>query len=136
MKFISHDFLVCVFIITLLCLLSCDKGSVERPNIQWTRTYGGEQVDIRFCVEQTSDIGYIVVGRTESFGAGHSDVWLLKINESGDTLWTHIIGGPEQEWSYCVQQTDNDGYIMVGYTDSYGFGISDLYLMKIEPDLH
>ncbi len=100
----------------------------------WMSTYGGDSIDVGFSVQQTSDSGYIVVGYTYSFGAGGSDVWLIKTAANSDTLWTRTYGGILDDMSWSVQQTSDSGYIVVGGTESYGAGGSDVWLLKIAPE--
>jgi len=94
----------------------------------WTRTYGGTSGEIGYSVQQTSDTGYIVAGSTGSFGNG-CQVYLVKTNASGDTLWTRTYGGPLGDYGYSVQQTQGGGYIVAGYTYSFG-NSSQVYLIK------
>ena len=96
----------------------------------WTRTYGGTGHDHGYSVRQTPDGGYLVVGATLSYGAGFSDVWLIKTSASGDTLWTRTYGGIYQDYGRSVWQTSDGGYVIAGYTDSYGAGGTDVYLIK------
>jgi len=96
----------------------------------WTRTYGGTGTDVGFSVQQTQDTGYIVAGYTDSFGAGGLDVYLIKTNASGDTLWTRTYGGTYWDDGRSVQQTSDGGYIIAGTTQSYGLGHGDVYLIK------
>jgi hypothetical protein len=98
----------------------------------WTRTYGGPRYDAGLSVQQTTDGGYVVAGRTVSFGAGSGDVYLIKTAASGDTLWTRTYGGPNDEWGHSVQQTSDGGYIVTGLTYSFGAGKSDVYLIKTD----
>ncbi|MFH1213455.1 MAG: T9SS type A sorting domain-containing protein [Candidatus Neomarinimicrobiota bacterium] len=95
----------------------------------WTKTYGGPNYDIGYSVQQTTDGGYIVTGYTNSYGLGYYDLWLVKTNASGDTLWTKTYGGPNSDLGYSVQQTTDGGYIVTGRTDLYGLG-TDLWLIK------
>ena len=96
----------------------------------WTRTCGGAGNDEGYSVQQTSDGGYVVAGTTLSFGAGFRDVYLIKMNASGDTVWTRTYGGANDEHGYSVQQTSDGGYVIAGGTDSHGAGGYDVYLVK------
>ena len=98
----------------------------------WTRAYGGTDEDLASSVQQTTDGGYIVAGRTSSFGAGGGDVWLIRTNANGDTLWTRTFGGTANDASGSVQQTKDGGYVIAGITDSYGAGGADVYLIKTD----
>ncbi len=96
----------------------------------WTKTYGGTNEDYGYSVQQTSDGGYIIVGYTKSFGTGSADVYLIKSNSFGDTLWTRIFGKSNDDYGYSVQQTSDEGYIVAGWSYSFGTGSADVYLIK------
>jgi len=101
---------------------------------QWTRTFGGDLMDVGCSAQQTADGGYIVAGWTMSYGVGGADVWLIKTDANGDTLWTKTIGGSGYDEGSSVQQITDGGYIIVASTDSYGAGMVDFYLIKTDAD--
>ncbi len=99
----------------------------------WTKKYGaGNGDDIGYDVKQTVDNGFIVTGITGSYGAGYNDVWLLKTDASGDTLWAKTFGGTGQDEGYSVIQAADGGYIIAGFTTSYGAGAEDVWLIRTD----
>jgi uncharacterized delta-60 repeat protein len=98
----------------------------------WTRTYGGQGEDIAWSVQQTTDGGYIVAGRTNSFGTGSSDFYFVRTNAQGDTLWTRTCGGNGDDVARSVHQTSDGGYVAAGYTSSFGMGDWDFYVVKTD----
>jgi len=100
----------------------------------WSRTFGGSGEDVCYSMQQTSDDGYILAGFTDSFGAGLRDFWLVKTNAGGDSLWSRTFGGSGDDECFTVQQTSDDGYILAGYTESFGAGSCDFWLVKTNAD--
>jgi hypothetical protein len=99
---------------------------------QWTRTYGGAQPEHGHSVQQTADSGYIICGTTLSFGAGAADIWLIRTNANGDTLWTRTFGGDTADLGHSVAQTADRGFILCGQTASFGAGNYDAWLIKTD----
>lgn len=102
------------------------------PDTLWTRTYGGQDDDFCYCVRLTSDSGYILGGYTFNFGANHSDMYLLKVDSFGVFKWQRTFGGNFNEECIAVRQTVDDGYILGGYTATFGAGGLDMYLVKTD----
>ena len=98
----------------------------------WTRTYGGVSNDYGSCVQRTSDGGYIIIGWTESFGAGSFDVFCVKTDSFGSALWERTFGGPFADIGVSVQQTSDRGYVMAGCTRSSDLGHYDIYVVKVD----
>ena len=101
----------------------------------WYKTFGGAGNDRGHAVEQTDDGGYILAGYTNSFGAGEADVYLVRTDENGDSLWTRTYGGSDNDlphYGRCVRQTNDGGFVVTGYTKSYGAGLYDIYLIKTD----
>jgi len=98
----------------------------------WTKTYGGTDWDYAYSLKQTTDSGFIVVGGSKSFSGGDYDVYLIKTDANGDTLWTRTYGGTDLEYGSSVQLTSDGGYIIIGVTMSFGAGDRDFYLIKTD----
>jgi len=73
-------------------------------------------------------------GGTRSFGAGDYDAWLVKTNAKGDSSWTRTFGGSQTEYGVTVEQTPDGGFVVGGYTTTYGAGSYDFYIIKTDPD--
>lgn len=98
----------------------------------WTKTYGGTNWDFAYSIEQTADSGFIVAGGTYSSGSGSEDMYLVKTNSIGDTLWTKTYGGLNDEEAKSVKQTSDGGYILTGFSKSFGDVNGDIYVVKTD----
>jgi hypothetical protein len=102
----------------------------------WTRVIGGTGAnDFGENIQQTTDGGFIMAGYTDSFSpSGSIDYYIIKLDANGNSVWTQTFGGIESDQAYCVQQTTDGGYIIIGQTMSYGAGNMDYYIIRLEAD--
>ncbi len=101
--------------------------------VEWSRTYGGNAEDKANKVRSTADGGFIVVGATQSFGAGDYDFWLIKTDGQGQEQWAQTFGGAGEDIAYDVRQTADGGFIVCGTTKSGEAGnLSDVWLIKTD----
>lgn len=109
-------------------LIKIDKNGNEL----WSKTYGGDKDnEFGWTLLETEDKGFIISGWTGSFGAGGSDVYFIRTDSKGDTLWTKAVGGEKDERVTDIIQTYDGNYVAVGQTESFGAGERDGYLIKI-----
>lgn len=101
-------------------------------SIVWQKAYGGTKDDIAFAVQETAEGGFIVAGRTDSYGAGGTDFWVLKLDASGNRVWQKTYGGSALDWAFAVTQTGDGGYVVAGRTDSFGAGNGDTWILKLD----
>lgn len=91
----------------------------ENGTIIWDKHYGGTEKDTDKMIQPTSDGGYIVAAITRSFGLPLPDMWILKLDAAGDTLWTRRYGGTDNEHCYSIREVPDGGFIAVGKSESF-----------------
>lgn len=100
----------------------------------WKKKHGSYQRDKGFAVQQTTDGGYIVTGITYSYGVNNGDanVYLVKTDANGDTLWTKHYGDTGFDEARSVQQANDQGYFVFGTTTNTSANSKDMYLIRTD----
>ena len=99
---------------------------------EWMKTFGGNGCDQIHSIQQTADEGFILAGWTNKlFGAVNYDLWVLKLNKKGIMVWQKTYGGGSSEQAHSIQQTSDNGYIVAGWTYSFGLGNRDIWVLKL-----
>jgi hypothetical protein len=100
--------------------------------ITFAKTIGGSADDVAWSIIQSSDGGYVVAGWTWSFGAG-GDIYVVKLDSSGNVQWTKTIGGISYDRANSIIRSSDGGYAVAGKTSSFGAGYGDMYVVKMGP---
>ena len=98
----------------------------------WNKTYGGPENDFAQAMIQTKDGGYAIAGETNSFGAGDSDCWLIKVDYNGNVQWNKTYGESTADGAKSVIQTSDGGYVIVGYAADNNAS-TDVLFVKTDP---
>lgn len=102
----------------------------DQGDTAWTKVFGGMYDDAAYSISRTSDSGYVITGYTNTGSVSDNDVYIAKIDFYGDTLWTKAYGGPEDDRGYCIQETSDRGFIIVGHKNiNYR---ENIYLIKTD----
>jgi hypothetical protein len=132
MKFkrICSALLVIIFLSTFYSVPNQALGAA--PKSEGT-VFGGDKLDVGWSICATTDNGYVVTGFTTSFGAGGSDVYIIKYDDKGKVRWDKVIGGPYNDYGYSVAQTRDGGFVVAGTKSSHN-NVTDVYLIKLDSD--
>lgn len=118
------------FLLLLISVISF--GDFINAQIKFRKVIGNTGYDNGVSAQQTIDSGYVVLGSTSSFGAGSTDIYLVKTDSLGTPTWHQTFGGINIDRGTSVKQTADSGYVICGYTNSFGAGGYDVYLIKID----
>lgn len=108
-------------------------GTDKNGNHQlWSPLFvGGQQSIAAHKVLKTSEGGYIVVG-TSQISTNNKDIFVSRISSAGVEEWTNFYGGDKNEEGFLGLELSTGGYVVGGYTESYGNGLKDMYLIRID----
>ena len=123
-----------IFLIVVLVL--ANNYHIISQDILWKKNFGQSSADdFGQSVIEANDGNIVLVGYTASFGAGGNDIWLIKTTPDGDTIWTKTYGESGDDFGYQLRQTEDNGFIIAGATQSFGSaGGLDFCLIKTDED--
>lgn len=116
-------------------------------NVVWQKCLGGNTTELAYSIEQTTDGGYVVAGGGGSYDGdvtgchGGGDYWIVKLDSEGILIWQKCFGGGATEMASSIQQTNDGGYIVVGWSplsdgdvtgNHYG---EDYWVVKLTPEI-
>jgi gliding motility-associated-like protein len=131
----SYFLTIIIFCLSILLYTTVVAQCSQGATTTFQKVYGGAGNERAHSVQQTIDGGYVIVGETTSFGAGGKDWFVMKMNANGVEQWTKTYGGllNEDGLSVTIKQTNDGGYIICGYTESFGAGnLHDSYVLRID----
>ena len=96
------------------------------------KTYGNSGYDYGRDIKQDTDTGYVVTGSSSSFISSQADVYILKVDQLGNFEWSINYGGEGSDWGQSIAVTNDSTYAIAGYTNSFGAGGFDFYLLRLD----
>jgi len=98
---------------------------------EWNYSSDGSYDEVAYSVVETDDGNYLMGGYTSSYGQGGRDFWAVEVNDKGEEVSKKTFGSGGDEIAYSIARSDNGKYALAGYTESYGAGQSDFWVVKI-----
>ncbi len=112
--------------------------------IMWQKSLGGSNNENANSIQQTADGGYIVAGHSLSNDGdvsgnhGNGDYWVVKLDANGNITWQKSLGGSIVDVANSIQQSNDGGYIVAGYSLSFdgdltsNHGNNDCWVVKLD----
>jgi hypothetical protein len=110
-------------------------GGIAGAHAQtYERYVQGNEPQMCTAIDRTADGGYILAGWTQGYGVanGFNDVYLIRTDGNGDTLWTRTFGGNATDEAYSVRQTDDGGFLVAGGSNSFGVNGNEFYVVRTD----
>jgi hypothetical protein len=120
--------------LSVALVLLAAAASMAIPPTMWEKEYGGAEYEEVNWIENTPDGGFIMVGRCILSDTTSSEVWLVKVNAHGDTIWDRHYGGSDNQGGESVVAAPGGGYTVVGTHSSETTGDSDILLLRVSED--
>ncbi|MBD3169575.1 MAG: T9SS type A sorting domain-containing protein [candidate division Zixibacteria bacterium] len=121
-----------ILIIVVLCWGIAVDSVASPGDMIWAKRHGGHGIEDARCIQETPEGDYLVTGYTTSLGNDDEDVFLIKLRSNGNYRWFRSWGGNEDDRAYKLIISDDNCYVLTGYSESYGAGGKDLFLLKLD----
>jgi hypothetical protein len=109
-------------------LIKLDLGG----NIIYEKSFGGAAEEEGVEIIATNDGNFLLVGSTQSSGAGLKDIHVIKVDADGNQIWENTFGGAMNDAPNDVIETSTGEFCITGITESYGAGMRDIYLVWVD----
>ncbi|RMD76329.1 MAG: hypothetical protein D6818_00400, partial [Bacteroidetes bacterium] len=102
--------------------------------VVWMKVVDEGWVEHAFDIVAAPDGGYVVVGDIVPDAATPSDMYMLKVDERGEVLWSRQFGGAGTDQAFAVTVAPDGGYLLAGRSNSFGTGQDDIYIVKTDAE--
>lgn len=119
------------FVYLILFLALYGFGAQAQTDTAYVYTFGGTNIDQCRSVIYTLDKGLLLTGSTSSFGAGTSDIYLVKLDSLRQLEWSKTLGSSNVDRGYSAIQLSDSNYVIAGFTNNTATGDYDAYLAKL-----
>lgn len=116
----------------LIMLLGFSGCSFLRAQAPFAVSVGGSNSDLAFTLVQLPDSSYMVAGETNSFGAGATDMYVVRFTTRGQLIWSRTVGGLNADNARSMVEAGGGSVLIAGTTRSFGAGGEDIYLVKMD----
>lgn len=120
------------FISFSILIILLGFGFSTEAQIVFTKEYGGVGNEDGRWMEQMPDSGFIMIGRSDTYSNGQSDIWVVRTDAYGNTMWSRSYGGTQFDFGNMIRITSDGGFVMAGFTNSYGAGDNDAWIIKTD----
>lgn len=133
--------------IIIIFILFSSKIIAQPAPLSWSKNFGGAAYEHAQKIITTSDGGSILIGSTNSFDGDvegihfATDVWVIKLDSSGESEWTKCLGGDGIDEGYDIIELSTGGYVLVGNSNSQDGDVSgvhdvfqDAWIVRLDED--
>ena len=106
----------------------------QNGDVLSSTSVGGTGNEHSWGVTESYDKGLLVSGTTWTYGAGGSDIYVVRLDSNATIEWTGVYGGTDSDVSYSIAATPDSGAVVSGYTSSYGSGSRNMFILKLDKD--